>query len=74
VIFQYVNYLLRDRRASGILRVVKWYYITDVSGQPVSSMFKGQALQEAASNLTYFLTVLNLQIWIVFVVACQPYQ
>ena len=26
---------LRDERSSGILRIVNWYFVTDVSGQPI---------------------------------------
>ena len=35
----------RDLRSSGILRSVEWYFCTDVSGQPIGPIFKGQQVQ-----------------------------
>jgi hypothetical protein len=29
-----------------ILRCVEWYYITDISGQPIGTILKDQAVQE----------------------------
>jgi len=37
---------LGDLRSSGMLRVVDWQLITDVSGHPIDPIFKGQAVQE----------------------------
>jgi hypothetical protein len=35
-------------RSSGILHSVEWYFCTDVSGQPIVPIFKGQEVQEEA--------------------------
>jgi hypothetical protein len=32
--------------SSGILRRVEWYFFTDVSGQRIGPIFKGQEVQE----------------------------
>jgi hypothetical protein len=34
-----------DLCSSGILRNVEWYFCTDVSGQPIGPIFKGQEVQ-----------------------------
>jgi len=31
-----------DLQSSGMLRSVCWYFLTDVSGEPIGPMFKGQ--------------------------------
>ena len=38
--------MLRDLCCSGILHSVEWSSVTDVSGQSVGPIFKGQAIQE----------------------------
>jgi len=35
----------RDLYSSGMLRSVDWYFVTDVSGQIIGTIFKGQAVQ-----------------------------
>ena len=37
---------LNNKCSFGILRSVEWQFLTDVSGQPVGPIFKGQAVQE----------------------------
>jgi hypothetical protein len=37
---------LTQQWKSGILRGVDWYLFTDVTGQPIGSIFKGQAVRE----------------------------
>jgi hypothetical protein len=39
----------RDLWSSGMLRSVDWRSVTEVSGQTISHVFKGQALQEDSS-------------------------
>jgi len=43
-----------DLYSSGILRSAAWYYITDVSLQPIVPLFKGQ---------TVFLNCFSLEDW-----------
>ena len=38
-----MNWVLRS---SGILRSAEWQFRTDVSGQPIGSVFKSQEVQE----------------------------
>ena len=38
---------------SGILHSVDWYLVTDVSGQPINPIFKGQIVQEETSAADY---------------------
>jgi hypothetical protein len=40
-----VNIHFLDLRSSGILRSVVWRLFTDVSGQAINSIFKGQEVQ-----------------------------
>jgi hypothetical protein len=42
----------RDLRSFGVLRSVEWFFRTDVSGQSVGPIVKGQAVHE----LFYFKT------------------
>jgi hypothetical protein len=44
----------RDFRSSGTLHIVDWCFVTDVSGQPICSIFNGEALG------SYKCTLLNL--------------
>jgi hypothetical protein len=34
-----------ELRTSGVLRSVEWWFVTDVSGQPIESISKGQEMQ-----------------------------
>ena len=40
------QYAVRDLRFSGTLYSVAWQLVTDVSGQPIRLIFRGQAVQE----------------------------
>jgi hypothetical protein len=40
----------RDLRSSGILCSVDWYLVTDVSGQIIGPIFKGQAVKVDGGN------------------------
>jgi hypothetical protein len=39
-----------DLRSSGMLRSTDWYLVTDVSGQPIGAIFKGQEVQDEIQN------------------------
>jgi hypothetical protein len=49
------RYLFWELRSPGILRSVEWQFRTDVSGQPVGPIFKGQAVKEEC----YFIPCLE---------------
>ena len=45
-------WLISDWRTSGVVHSVKWYFRTDVLGQPISPIFKDQAVQGFQSSWT----------------------
>jgi len=47
--------LRRDLHSSGILRSADWWFVFDISGQPIGSIFEGQTLREV------FLDCLTLE-------------
>ena len=46
----------REPRSSALLRSVQWHFLTDVSEQPICSIFQGQEIQEES----YLLALLDL--------------
>jgi hypothetical protein len=40
------NHFYLNRRSSGMLRGLDWELFTDVSGQPIGPIFKGQRVKE----------------------------
>jgi hypothetical protein len=38
--------MFSDLCSSAILRGMEWQFVTDISGQPISPIFEGQAIQE----------------------------
>jgi hypothetical protein len=51
-----MNYKYKwDLRSSGMLRSIDWYLVTDVSGQPIGPIFRGQAVQDCIS-VTWLIT------------------
>jgi hypothetical protein len=41
-----IHHGVNETCPSEILHSIEWWFLTDISGQPVGSIFKGQAVQE----------------------------
>jgi hypothetical protein len=46
------QFIIRDLRSSEILRSMEWLYLTNISGQPLSPIFKGQEIQKGEQCTT----------------------
>jgi len=53
---------LEDFRSSGMLSSVFWQLLTDVSGQPIGPILKGQAVQEDGTDKLSLNVVMQLPI------------
>jgi len=62
----------RDLYSSGMLRSVIWYFVTEVSGQTIGTIFKGQAVEVYFFDINKCFMFMEPE-FTAFVRACHGY-